>query len=151
MRGRLIVAALAAAAVTWFALVVLAPGLPPLLAAVVYAAGSLVCHQLPDRSFHWHDAQLAVCARCTGLYLGACSTVGLAALPPSTYARWTASRAQVGWLLALAALPTILTVVAEWAGLWSPSSIVRAGTGVALGVAGALVVATAFTALNYSD
>ena len=46
------VIAVAAAAVTWFALVVLAPILPPALAAMVYAAGGFVCHQLPERSFH---------------------------------------------------------------------------------------------------
>jgi uncharacterized membrane protein len=144
MPGRAIVAALAAGAVAWFALVVLAPDLPPALAAVVYAAGGFVCHQLPERSFHWHGAQLAVCARCTGIYLGACSAAVLAGLPPSAYAGVASSPARVARLLAAAAAPTALTVAAEWAGLWQPSSIVRAGTGVLLGVAGALIVATAF-------
>jgi uncharacterized membrane protein len=148
MRGRLIVAALAAAAVTWFALVALAPELPAALAAVVYGAGSLVCHQLPERSFHWHGAQLAVCARCTGIYLGACGAAVLAPVPPSFYVRWAAAPAQVGRLLAVAAAPMIVTVAAEWAGLWSPSSIVRAGTGVLLGAAGSIVVAAA---VNYAE
>ena len=143
MPGRVIVAALAVAAVAWFALVLLAPDLPPALAAAVYAAGGFVCHQLPDRSFHWHGAQLAVCARCTGIYLGACSAAVLAPLPPSTYARWAASRARAGGLLAAAAAPMVVTVAAEWTGLWQPSSIVRAGTGVWLGIAAAIVVVSA--------
>jgi hypothetical protein len=39
--------------------------------ATVYVAGSLVCHQRPERSFHYHGAQLPVCSRCVGLYAGA--------------------------------------------------------------------------------
>jgi uncharacterized membrane protein len=144
MPGRLVVVAVALAAIAWFLLVALAPELPPTLAAIVYAAGSLVCHQLPERSFHWHGAQLAVCARCTGIYLGTCSAAVLAPLPPSMYVRWSGSRRRTGWLLAAAAVPTVATVMAEWAGWWSPSSAVRAGTGVLLGVAGAVVVVAAF-------
>jgi hypothetical protein len=83
MSRRVILAALAAGSVVWFALVVLAPDLPPALAAIVYGIGGVVCHQRPERSFHWHGAQLAVCARCTGIYLGACTTAVLAPLPPS--------------------------------------------------------------------
>jgi uncharacterized membrane protein len=146
MGGTVIVVALAVGAVAWFLLVTFAPELPPALAAIVYAAGGLVCHQLPERSFHWHGAQLAVCARCTGIYLGACSAAVLAPLPPSTYAYWTASRRRAGWLLATAALPTVATVMAEWGGWWSPSSVVRAGTGVLLGVAGAVLVVAALGA-----
>lgn len=28
------------------------------------------CHQLPERSFHWHGYQFPICARCTGIFLG---------------------------------------------------------------------------------
>src|ERR1044072_9298952 len=65
VRGPVPAGALAPAAVAWFALAVLAPVLPAALAAAVYTVGSLICHQMPDRSFHWPGAQLAVCARCT--------------------------------------------------------------------------------------
>ena len=41
------------------------------LAFVVYGAGSVICHQLPARSFHTWSAQWPVCARCTGIYFGA--------------------------------------------------------------------------------
>ena len=41
------------------------------LSAAVYEIGSLICHQLPNRSFYFWGAQLPVCARCTGLYVGA--------------------------------------------------------------------------------
>ena len=39
-------------------------------AAAMYVAGSLICHQRPERSFHLDGAQLPVCARCSGLYAG---------------------------------------------------------------------------------
>jgi hypothetical protein len=71
--------------------VVFAPVVPVPLAAAVYGIGSLVCHQLSERSFHWHGAQLAVCARCTGIYLGACAIAVVAPLPPSSYAWWAAT------------------------------------------------------------
>ena len=144
--SRWIVAALAIGAVAWFALVTLAPVLPAALAAVVYAAGGIVCHQLPDRSFHWHGAQLAVCARCTGIYLGACSAVALAPLPAASYAGVASSRRRATWLLGAAAVPMAFTVVVEWAGLWQPSGTVRAATGVLLGIAGAIVISAALTA-----
>ena len=37
---------------------------------LLYTLFDPVCHQIPERSFHlWHEP-LAVCHRCTGLYLG---------------------------------------------------------------------------------
>ena len=71
MSGRVIVAALAAGSVAWAALVVLAPDLPPALAAIVYGIGGVVCHQRPERSFYLWSTQFPVCARCAGIYAGA--------------------------------------------------------------------------------
>ena len=40
------------------------------IAPLLYAIFDPVCHQIAERSFHlWHEP-LAVCHRCTGLYLG---------------------------------------------------------------------------------
>jgi uncharacterized membrane protein len=146
MTARAVVPLMAAAAVAWLALVVLSPVLPAPLAALVYAAGGFICHQRPERSFHWHGAQLAVCARCTGIYAGACALVLFAPLPPPAYAAWTRSRVRTGWLMAVAAAPTAVTVAAEWAGWWYPSALLRAATGVLLGVTGALVLTAALKA-----
>ena len=57
------------------------------LAPLLYTLFDPVCHQIPERSFHlWHEP-LAVCHRCTGLYLG--FTLGIALWPgfPTAAAR----------------------------------------------------------------
>jgi hypothetical protein len=69
-----------AASAGWAALLVAAPffasrahasAMTSALIVVVYGIGSLVCHQLPARSFHLWTAQMPVCARCAGIYAGA--------------------------------------------------------------------------------
>src|SRR6185295_1848536 len=71
--------AFVAATVVWALLLALVPflaGRPhattigAALILAVYAVGSVICHQLPERSFHLWAAQLPVCARCTGIYAG---------------------------------------------------------------------------------
>ncbi len=47
---------------------VLVPPLAPLDKARLI--GYSICHQIPERSFHIHEHQLPLCARCTGTYLG---------------------------------------------------------------------------------
>ncbi|MGB8508357.1 MAG: DUF2085 domain-containing protein, partial [Pyrinomonadaceae bacterium] len=46
-----------------------------LLAEVIYSGFSAACHQMPERSFHAAGFPLAVCARCTGLYVGVAACV----------------------------------------------------------------------------
>src|SRR5262249_21933132 len=80
--------------------------------AAVYQVGSLVCHQLSERSFHVWGAQLPVCARCTGLYSGA-AAAAIAAIRLSDRTRhefWTRARA----LVSVAAAPTMITLLYEW-------------------------------------
>jgi uncharacterized membrane protein len=107
-------------------------------AVLVYGAGAFVCHQRPERSFHIHGRQLAVCARCTGLYVSALAggllalAFGVAALSPSRARMW----------LAIAAVPTLLTVSLELAGVAYPSNTTRMLSALPLGaVAGWIVVA----------
>jgi uncharacterized membrane protein len=108
-------------------------------AVFVYGAGRMVCHQRPERSFHIHGHQLAVCARCTGLYVSALAG-GLCALALGAVTM-SPSRARL-WL-AVAALPTLLTVGLELAGLAFPSNTIRMLSALPLGaVAAWLVIAT---------
>src|SRR3989442_2697765 len=68
-----LVAACVLMPLVWLALLVAAPaaafGVPA--SGFAYALGSLICHQRPERSFDLFAAQMPVCARCIGLYVGA--------------------------------------------------------------------------------
>jgi uncharacterized membrane protein len=130
----------------WLLAILTAPWLPTALSASIYSVGSLVCHQLPERSFHLGGFQLPVCARCVGIYSGAAigalgaSVIRLAAIP---------RRARQ--IMGLAALPTAITVVLESAGLWPTTNIVRAAAGFPLGLVAALVVTSVLPTINYRD
>jgi len=75
----------------------------------VYLVFKLVCHQIPSRSFHALGHQLAVCHRCTGIYVG--FWLGLLILPRW---RWLSGRllAQPRVLI-LFALPMAVNVVLD--------------------------------------
>lgn len=172
-------AALIAAVGAWAVLLVAVPFLAsrapasPLASALifgVYALGSVVCHQLPERSYHLWAAQMPVCARCAGIYFGAVAgaiagtfrtaeavrrrgTNRAQGFPPSRRngeARRSADRDD-GWpagrvrtALALALTPTVLTLVYEWTTAVMPAHAIRAAAGVPIGLVVAwLVVAKA--------
>jgi uncharacterized membrane protein len=116
--------ALTLAAVLWTAAILFVPirgrDLPHTLSVAVYAAASRVCHQRPERSFYVRDTKLLVCARCTGLYVSGAAGALVAWLGIARVPR----RARA--MLIAAAVPTILTLAIEWAGLVNPGSVVRA-------------------------
>jgi uncharacterized membrane protein len=141
-------ALLAVTAVTWLALLILAPVLPVPIAAILYALGSRICHQLPERSFHLFAVQLPVCARCTGLYAGAAA--GLL-LMLSASIRERLFQCSPRTLLLAGALPTVTTILIEWSGAWAGANDVRAAAGVPLGLAVAFVVARAAATLHYGE
>ena len=140
---------LALVAAAWCALLAFAPLLPTPLAGVLYAVGSRICHQLPARSFHLEAAQLPVCARCLGIYAGAAAGAWAASFSVRVaggVARWSPRN-----LLLAGAWPTALTWTLEQSGAWGGSNFVRAGAGVPLGIAIALVVARAVATLHYDE
>jgi uncharacterized membrane protein len=118
-----------------------------LLGALIHAVGSVICHQLPERSFFLDGQQFPVCARCTGLYAS-----GLAGL-----ATWIVVKAVRGWprvavpprvalvAVALAAAPTALSVMTATIGLWDGSNLTRALLAVPLGLIAGAVVAAVMT------
>jgi uncharacterized membrane protein len=118
------------------------------MSAIAYAAGSLVCHQRPERSFHVGAAQLPVCARCLGVYAGTLLGValwvaiaGLRALPRARAARWIET-SRLRLLLLFAALPTVGSVASASLGWWDGSNATRALLALPLGAAiGAVVTA----------
>jgi uncharacterized membrane protein len=110
------------------------------LAVAAYSIGHLICHQLPARSFHLWGASLPVCARCTGIYLGAAaaSVFGLARWRLSSEARSAKEDARI--VLLLAFVPTAATLVFEWTTGVTPANWIRALAGIPLGVAVAWAV-----------
>jgi uncharacterized membrane protein len=106
---------------------------------VAYGIGRVVCHQLPERSFHLWGHQMPVCARCTGIYAGA----SVAALAAGT-ARLTPDRMPDPRLarrvLLAAALPTALTLIYEWTTGDTPANAIRAAAGFPLGAAAAWLI-----------
>jgi uncharacterized membrane protein len=129
---------LAALAFGWVAALAVAPLLPASAAAVLYAAGSLICHQIPERSFHLQTFQLPVCARCFGLYAGgAAGSVAFLLIGPR--AGLTSARRAI--LTAAAAMPTVATFVLEHGLGWPFSNATRALAAVPLTAVMAVVVA----------
>jgi uncharacterized membrane protein len=108
-------------------------------AVAAYSIGHLICHQLSARSFHLWGASLPVCARCTGIYLGAAAAaVALRLTSGSMSARRATENAKL--VLVLAAFPTAATLIFEWATGVTPANWIRALAGLPLGVAVAWAV-----------
>jgi hypothetical protein len=160
------------ASVTWAALLPLtafaasrlnAPSIVYAGAAAVYVVGSVLCHQLPERSYHLWGVQLPVCARCLGIYFGGAmaavvsaavargvpasarddaerTSARLAEAPEARRRRPNGRRAPDGIArqqarigLLAAALPTIATLAFEWITGDTPGNGIRAMAGVPLG------------------
>jgi predicted membrane protein DUF2085 len=115
--------------------------------SVLYAAASRICHQRPERSFHSAGVKWPVCGRCSGLYLAA-PLGALAAVSMSRRRRRPATGRATNrrirnanvTLVALASLPTAVTVLAEWTGLLPVSTLARALAAMPLGAAIAFVI-----------
>src|SRR5713101_8023348 len=126
-------------AIAWAVLLPLAAwiasrhGLPwpvSVFAFVVYRCGSLLCHQVPERSFHLWATQMPVCARCTGIYSGG----ALAALATAVVGRRGRLPVPARTALIVAAMPSLATLLVEWTGGEMPAGWLRALAGAPLGV-----------------
>jgi uncharacterized membrane protein len=140
-------------AIAWAAALVLAPlaivhGTPGdggyAFAFLVYAIGSLVCHQIPGRSFHLGSVALPVCARCLGIYAGVAAAAIFAAWfqPPWMRVRTLQIGGGAWWrrAFAVALMPAAATLGYEWGTAQVPSNLVRALSGFPIGVAVSLVL-----------
>ena len=115
---------------------------------LVYLAGSVVCHQLPERSFFWTSgAQFPVCARCTGLYLGGLLAVlGWAGQKLRIRRRrWPVDPRAALRVVTIASLPTLISVALSAAGVWDGTNVLRAALALPAGLAGGAVLAAVAT------
>lgn len=115
--------------------------------------GYAICHQIPERSFHIHGEQLPLCARCTGIYMGALAGFTLmwlmgrkraANLPPTRI-----TLVFVGFivLLGIDGVNSYLTFFPGVPHLYEPQNWLRLTTGTLEGLA---LSAFVFPVLNYS-
>jgi len=143
--------ALAIAAIVWPILLGAAvwqrvQGQVGVLSVIVYTAGSQICHQKAERSFHTAGVQWPVCGRCSGLYLSAPfgAIAAMVALrrqrrPLSqTSSNQPAGNSDVRWLM-VASLPTVVTFTLEWFGA-PMTTLARALAALPLGAAIAFVI-----------
>jgi uncharacterized membrane protein len=141
LKGPLVVwSAVVAVALTWVGLIVAAPLAMTrghnFLALVIYSAFSYLCHQIPERSFHIESHQLAVCARCAGLYAG--FALGALSYPLMRSLRQLETPRR-RWLLA-ALLPTSIDWALGLSGIWENTHLTRFLTGALLGAVCAFYV-----------
>ena len=127
-------------ALLWLTMILAAPfalsrARLPVFTLAVYQAGSLVCHQRPERSFHLAGIQLPVCARCFGLYLS-----GAVGLTVAARSRRALSARAVRGLLAVTALPIVTTVALEWLAVIETTNVQRLLTALPLGFAAGVVI-----------
>ena len=92
---------------------------------------AIVCHKRPERSFWIFGAEMAVCSRCLGIYVGA--AVGLL---------FRTSRRIALRLLIAAAAVNLLDAMTELAGLHGNWLAIRFGFGLLLGGTAALLISS---------
>jgi uncharacterized membrane protein len=138
---RRVAVGLTCAALCWSLIIIAVPMVAgsgatvPRPVVAVYAAGALLCHQRPDRSFRVRGVQMPVCARCTALYFS--GAIG-------ALAGWLGRPREprrLRMLLAVGTLPLALSVALGWAGLVTGSNLMRAASALpAGGLAGWVIV-----------
>jgi uncharacterized membrane protein len=92
--------------------------------------GSLVCHQLPERTLFVGGHYLPVCARDTGAYIGL--LLGYFLLP---LRRKEACGPPNLWITSLMVLPMIVDAGTQWIGLRTSTNELRLITGLLFGIA----------------
>ena len=140
-RGQLLVwGGVVAFVLVWMSMIVGAPialshGYT-VVAMTIYKGFSPLCHQISERSFHVEGHAFAVCARCTGIYVGFAAGVILYPLMRSLKRTDTLDRK---WLL-LATAPTLVDWSLAYTGIWANTHLSRFSTGALLGAVCALYV-----------
>jgi uncharacterized membrane protein len=121
------------------------------------AIGYAVCHRIPERSFHIGERALPLCARCSGMYLGAMVGLAVQALMASrrqNFPRWSIAAVLIAFVLAFVVdgansyLYLVKSVVPGFLGgienLYIPNNTLRILTGSGMGIGLAALLFPAF-------
>jgi uncharacterized membrane protein len=121
------------------------------------AIGYAVCHRIDLRSFHLGARALPLCARCTGMYLGALTAlVGLLALGKARHGEFPRP-ALLGLLGLFAAfwavdgLNSYLTLIPGAPHAYEPNNVLRLGTGLLMGLTLGTIVFAGFNQNAWRD
>lgn len=121
----------------------------------LHALGYAVCHQLEERSFCIHGICSPLCARCTGMYLGALLSLGYqsvqgrkAKFPPV----WVIVVLVLlfGWF-GVDGLNSFLHFFPNFSGIYEPSNLLRLITGMGLGLGIGAVLFVLFNRTVWSN
>jgi uncharacterized membrane protein len=120
------------------------------------ALGYAVCHRIDLRSFHLGLRPLPLCARCTGMYLGALLGLAFYALRHPRAGRYPARPmlflfALLALAWALDGLNSFLSVIPGAPHLYTPHNTLRLVTGTGVGLALATLISPAFNQVAWSD
>ncbi len=123
-------------AILWCVAIVLAPvfaawqAAPPWVASILYRFFDPVCHQIDGRSFHLFGFPLAVCSRCSSIYIAFLAATLLYPLIYDIRCPAMPSRA----LLLIALVPMVFDAAVGFVGLYEASYLVRTLTGALFGL-----------------
>lgn len=122
---------LIAGTVIWCAGFVLAPLTEgSTVAAVIYRMYSVVCHQFESRSFHLNGEPMAVCIRCSSIYLA--FLLMLILLRFFTILRRT--KVNTLTLLGITAIPMAIDGLLSLTGIFQSNEMSRVATGSLFGI-----------------
>jgi uncharacterized membrane protein len=107
--------------------------------SVLYLLFTPICHQIAERSFTLLGYPLAVCHRCSGIYIGMFLGCFF-----NIHAMHRHGRARRFWVLSALA-PIVLDVLAPFAGLWNNTVFSRFSTGLLFGIIISSLVVRGFT------
>ena len=100
----------------------------------IYKFYSIICHQYESRSMHIFVYKIAVCARCTGIYLG--FFFGCVLLPIIPIKKLP--RSITAWCII--SIPMVADVLLDTLGIHSSTIITRVITGLFFGVGSGLIL-----------
>jgi uncharacterized membrane protein len=102
--------------------------------AIVYLFFSPICHQIPERSFAFLGHPVAVCHRCSGIYLG----LFLGSLIENSFMH-RSPRIRRIWVLS-GMTPLLLDLILPLTGIWAGTYLIRFLTGLIFGITGGWLV-----------